>query len=383
MRNLSMLAMPVLLLTACAMRSVPAATPLPTSPPLDTPIPTPQATKAAVQLSSIELAGEPAPVTQAALSPDGRLIATTAGDWISTDPTVRLWRTDGSLVKVLRGHTAPVLGMAWSPDGQLLATGSLDGTVRLWQPDGTLVDTLRGSEPLVAVAWSPDGRSLASASTPLRNPVVWLWRRDGTLVTKMSTQYTGGKFYNLDWSPDGKLLLGGAIDYKLWRADGTEVFHLEACPQCTPAWGAAWSPDSKRWAIGNESGQVDVYDIEGHALAHLQNQHGNADALAWSPDGDILAGGDGVNLWRNDGSLLASHASFGRVDGLAWSPGGELLASRSTSNGLRVWSADGRLLAAFPGSVIMIAWSPDGELLAASTDQTIHLWRLKPSVQVH
>jgi WD40 repeat protein len=116
----------------------------------------------------------------------------------------------------------------------------------------------------------------------------------------------------------------------------------------------------------------------------MQNQQGNVDALAWSPDGQIIAGGDGVNLWQKDGSLLETQASFGRVDGLAWSPSGQLLASRSTDAGLRLWSADGRLLDSFPGRVIMVAWSPDGQLLAAaSVNNNVQLWRIRLSVGIH
>ncbi len=375
--------------TSAATSTAPAPTPVSQLPAATTPTPSlisPASATATAALpgSSTVLAGHLAPVTLAAWSPNGQLLATSAGDWQSPDPSIRLWRSDGSLVKVLRGHTAPVRSLAWSPDGQLLASASLDTTVRLWKPDGTLAATLHGSQPAVAVAWSPDGRLFASASAPTLNPIVQLWRRAGTPLAALSTQYTGGKFYNLAWSPDGKFLLGGAVDYKVWRADGAELFHLEACAHCTPAWGAAWSPDSQRWAVGNESGNVGIYDVAGRLLAQVHNEHGNVDALAWSPDGHILAGGDGVNLWRNDGSLLVAHASFGRVNGLLWSPDGKLLASTSTDNGLRLWGADGKLLAAFPGSVINVAWSPDGQLLAAfSEGNTVRLWQLQSSNLLH
>src|SRR5438552_96490 len=78
----------------------------------------------------------------------------------------------------------------------------------------------------------------------------------------------GGKFYNLAWSPDGRWLVGGATDYKLWRADGTEVAHT---PKGTPAWGLAWAPDSTRWATGDESGNLILYDTAGHMRADSHN----------------------------------------------------------------------------------------------------------------
>src|SRR5258706_930724 len=298
-----------LALTACTNNPAPsieistlpasiAITQLPTGSMTQTPImnsPSPTVT-ATLQASSVVLTGHSAPVTNVVWSPNGQLLATSAGDWNSSDPTIRLWRADGTLITVLSGHSAAVIGLAWSSDSLVLASGSLDDTIRLWQADGTLIATLHSLGHVVAVAWAPDGQTLATA-TIVRNPVVQLWRRDGTPLNQLSTQYSSGKFYTLAWSPDGRFLLGGAIDYKLWRAGGTEIFHLKKCSNCTPAWGMAWSPDSKLWAIGNESGSVDIYDVEGNVIAHVQNKQGNADALAWSPNGLILAGGDGVNLW--------------------------------------------------------------------------------------
>ena len=80
----------------------------------------------------------------------------------------------------------------------------------------------------------------------------------GHLLKTLHTRFSGGKFYNLAYSPDGRYLVGGATDYALWRSDGTEVFRSEECAVCTPAWAMAWSPDSSAWATGNENGR-DLY----------------------------------------------------------------------------------------------------------------------------
>lgn len=354
----------------------PTATP-PVVPTASASAPAPSAT--ALAGTFVELKGHTAPVTRVAWSPDRELVATTAGDWQSSDPTIRLWRADGTLVKVLEGHTAPVLALAWSPDGSRLASGSLDTTIRIWQADGTLVRTIHSPDETVSLAWSPDGQILASASTPVLNPMVRWWRVDGTLVRSTSTQFTGGKFYNLLWSPDGKFLLGGATDYKLWRADGTQVFHLEACAHCTPAWAAGWSPDATRWAVGDENGAINVFDTAGQRVAGMQDEQGDVNVLAWSPDGQALAGGDGVQLWRADGSVLAGHVSFGRVQALAWSPDGGRLVSLSSGGGMRLWSAQGKLLAAYPGSFAGAAWSAAGALVAAEqAGNDVKLWRFGP-----
>lgn len=201
--------------------------------------PTSPTATATLQTSLTVLTGHSAPVTNVVWSPNGQILASSAGGFHSTDFTIRFWRADGTLVKVLSGHSAPVTGLAWSADSQVLASGS-DNIIRLWQADGRLIATLHSLGDIQTLAWSPDGQTLASASASSLGPIVQLWRRDGTLLNQLSTQYSGGKFYNLAWSPNGQFLLGGAIDYKVWQADGTEIFHLKKCSNCTPAWGMAW-----------------------------------------------------------------------------------------------------------------------------------------------
>jgi WD40 repeat protein len=374
---------PAPLLTDLPATAAPTSTNAPTALATQTvaasPYPFPSATAiptASILSRSLVLTGHTDQVMQLAWSPDGSLLASRAGWFGTKDVKIRLWRPDGTLVHVLTGHTQRVTALAWSPNGKSLASGSLDQTIRLWQPDGTLIQTLQGHAGQVfAVAWSPDGKILASGSiVTYPKPTVQWWNAAGQIVKTLSTAASGGKFYNLAWSPDGRYLVGGATDYKEWDANGQQV-GAAGCDGCTPAWAMAWSPDSQRWAIGNESGEVQIYSNQGQSIANISD----TGLVAWSPDSKTLA--DGKTLWSADGAVLARLGGPQSFTAAAWSPDGQILATSADNGTVYLWTPRGASLGLLPGHsgrIEALAWAPAGQLLAsASDDKTIRLWLLK------
>ena len=132
------------------------------------------------------------------------------------------------------------------------------------------------------------------------------------------------------------------------------------------------------WAVGNESGAVWVYTVSGQLLGQLQDNYGDVNNIAWSPDGKFLAGGD--SLWQFDEQTfkLRTVIMSGSVSSLAWSPDSKWIASANNGMYVRVSDTEGHQIAALTGhnnAVQVLAWSPDGRTLASgSVDHTVRLW---------
>jgi serine/threonine protein kinase len=151
-----------------------------------------------------------------------------------------------------------------------------------------------------------------------------------------------------------------------------------------PVMAVAWSPDGRLIASASDDETIQLWESHnGKSLATYLS--GIVRALAWARDSRYLAIGSKdktVQIWdTRAGKLFVAYTPHKLwVRAVAWSPDGRYLASSSDDNTIQVWDVTkGKPLMTYRGhsdSVCALAWSPDSARIAsASDDNTVHVWQ--------
>jgi len=330
-------------------------------------------------------------------SPDGKTLADCGGTASGGVLELRNASTGNLTGTLPTASTSAVPSIAFSPDGTLLASGGSDG-VELWNvATGKIIATLHtaGTYGPNSLAISADGKTLASAGADLE-----LWNL--STLKLITTLASGGP---VAFSPDGTILASGGGGVELWSVSTDQPITTlrSAAKQLT---ALAFSPDGQTLADGGykpvSTGYytvtpvLELWNSSNDTLNTTVNTvAGDVDAVALSPNGQILAVGsfyDSVlELWNvSTGKLITTlpTAATYTVSSVAFSPDGTVLAdggfyydgSGYAHGVIELWNVStGELSASLNTAadwVSSVAFSPDGKTLAngSNFNSLLELW---------
>jgi eukaryotic-like serine/threonine-protein kinase len=358
-----------------------------------------------------------------ALSPNGQVIATLAGDsqvriWDVTqrrcvhqfilsaesqaDPPIRfavssdarwlaystwkgqvgLWDARASqAVAAWKAHTSSIFGLAFSPDSRTLATGGFDQAIHLWdaQTQARLA-TLRGHlNEVWCVAFSTDGRFLASGS---KDATARLW----PARPRPDDPGLPGAWTPLAFLKEGAHLVALTPENDLAVWDVAKRQRLQTLArtdaELRDRTALALSHDGDQIVVGTRQGRVRIWTTRETGRKNSFLAHpGPVSSVDTAPDEHLVAtaGSDGVKLWDPvTGSLRRT--LDGAKGPVRFAPDGQTLATAGPEYTAILWDiSSGMKRATLDGhkwTVVILSFSPDGRrLVTASTDATARIWR--------
>jgi len=218
-------------------------------------------------------------------SPTGAYVATGNKRGI-----INLWAKEGNAaekVRTIRKHGDKITSLGFNPRGNLLGSGSKDRTIKIWKTDGTIIHTLRGhSKQINSICFGPDNRYLVSGSD---DETVKIWNiHSGSLVFSFSEP--SGEVTSVDVSPDGKFIAAGdkngeinlwkvkdKTHYKAYKTENSSITDVVFHPNSMYLFISEQSPKITIWNIKKEkpffSKELHENTVNDLAISHDKNKN--------------------------------------------------------------------------------------------------------------
>ncbi len=286
-------------------------------------------------------------------------------------PSVRPFAESGQLVPLngwlVSAESPPV---ALSGDGRRIARGSPpdgDGTLQLWDTNtGTLLQTLAWDAPQYSVALNNDGTRLAAS---LGNSAVAVWATD---TWRLAAMLIPPQAEQGAQNPTGLAFTADTQFFAHEVANGVAVWALErsvllgVLPTTLRQTSLTFAPDGSLLVITNDTSNfAEVWDMATATLRYTLDLP--VRRVAFTPDGKQLAvAADGILALHQaqDGALLnVLNPNNSRTTAIAYAPDGRLLAVAPAFQ-MQVWRIpEATLATSQEASLNALAFTADGREL--------------------
>ncbi|KAI5900484.1 WD40 repeat-like protein [Schizophyllum commune H4-8] len=287
---------------------------------------------------------------------------------ISADGAIRQWASATGQpyppnAPPPKPHTLGLTSLSVSRDGRKALYNSIEGTTRLWDVAGSgeIVGTFESfaksddaqSGPSWSVSLHPEGETYASTGSS-GNVTLHDARPGADFGRRLSSISSGRNKFGLS---------------------------------------CVFAPDGKRVAMGSETGQIYLFDVESGMLANTYTSHAmGVRSLAWSADSQLLLSASedkrmvlhDVRKSEHGGSVttFTGHSSW--VLSADISVDGRYVLSGSADRTVKVWDMQTRAavstIAQDGGEVWSVAWnkagSANGAFVSGSDDGSVKWYRV-------
>jgi WD40 repeat protein len=303
--------------------------------------------------------------------------------------------------RIIKDLGTPFRGLAASPDGKHIAV-IMSSNLRIYDMDTEkLINdvNLTGFINRKGITFSRDGTLVA-----LRGPSLFAFLNLKTGQINGSG-YAESPTRSFAFSPTEDIVVtgdeSGAIQF--WDTGLQQKGIVQISESGFSIQSLAYAPDGNLLLIGTgetlsadeettenallgDNAPLLLWDVKTGAIAaQVPGHQSSNNAVAWAPDGNLIASGghdSTIRIWRNDFREVTTLYVKAPVTALAFSGDGQYLcATTETESALQVWYTDSWKRAAtlkgHSGSVEGFAFTPvPGELWSVGEDGTLREWNL-------